>query len=80
MCDANTLAGRIIYLASDEERNCVYSLSENKWTSVWKTEPNKGLRETHTLSNLQNQAQDKAPGALALVQGFRLLSLHVISQ
>ena len=80
MCNTNTLAERIICLASDHERNCVYSLSENNWIPVWKTKPNKSLRETHTLSNLQNQAQDKARGAPALVQGFRLLSLHVISQ
>lgn len=71
---------KIFLVISDEERNCLYSLSENNWISVWKTEPNKGLRKTHTLINLQKQAQDKAPGAPALAQGLRLLSLHVISQ
>lgn len=64
---------------ADLERNIVYSLSEQSWISVWKPQPNKGLQKIQTLSNLNKQAQDRAPGAPALVQGIRLLSLHVIN-
>ncbi|KAH8120271.1 nucleoporin [Phellopilus nigrolimitatus] len=71
---------RIVSLVADSSRNCIYSLSENNWISVWKPEPNKCLRKIQTLSNLQKQAQEKAPGAPALAQGLRLLSLHVINQ
>ena len=38
----------------------MYSLSENNWISIWKTEPNKGLRKAHTLSNLQIQRKSKS--------------------
>lgn len=63
---------------ADLDRNIIYSLSEQNWISLWKPQPNKGLQKIQTLSNLNKQAQDRAPGAPALVQGIRLLSLHVI--
>ncbi|THH08723.1 hypothetical protein EW145_g2498 [Phellinidium pouzarii] len=71
---------RIIFLAVDQDRNCIYSLSEHNWISIWKPDSNKSLRKIQTLSNIQKQAQDKAPGAPALVQGLRLLSLHIIGR
>ncbi|EJD04002.1 nucleoporin [Fomitiporia mediterranea MF3/22] len=71
---------RVISVVFDQARNYIYTLSEHNWISVWKPEPNKVLRKVQTLSNLQKQAQDKAPGAPALLQGLRLLSLHVIEQ
>ncbi|KAI5123612.1 hypothetical protein M0805_003428 [Coniferiporia weirii] len=71
---------RIIALVADHDRDCIYSLSEHNWISIWKPDPNKGLRKLQTLSNLQKQAQDKAPGTPALAQGLHLTSLHVIHQ
>lgn len=71
---------RVIFLAVDHDRNYIYSLSEQGWISVWKPEANKVLRKTQTLSNLQKQVQDKVPGAPALAQGLRLISLHVIDR
>ncbi|KAL5535480.1 hypothetical protein ACEPAF_3574 [Sanghuangporus sanghuang] len=71
---------RIIFLVCDQARNCIYSLSEHDWISIWKPEPNKGLHKLQTLGNLLKQAQDKALGAPALSQGLHLLSLHVIDQ
>ena len=75
-----TSAERITFLVCDQARNCIYSLSEHDWISVWKPESNKALRRVQTLGSLQKQALDKAPGAPALAQGFRLLSLHVIDR
>lgn len=65
-------------VVADNARDCVYTLSENNWISIWKPETNRGLRKIQTISNLHKQAQDKAPGAPALAPGLRLLSLHVI--
>ncbi len=71
---------RIISLIADRARAYLYSLSESNWISIWKLEPNKGLRKVQTLSNLHILALDKAPGAPALAQGLKLLFIHVVDQ
>lgn len=65
-------------MVADPTRSVLYTLSENNWISVWKPEANRTLRKLQTLSNLQKQAQDRAPGAAALATTLKLLSLHVV--
>ncbi|TDL28525.1 nucleoporin [Rickenella mellea] len=71
---------RIASIVADPARGCFYTLSEHNWVSIWMPESNKGLRKIQTLSSLLKQAQDKAPGTPQLMQNFKLISLHIITQ
>ena len=70
---------RIVFVASDTSRGCIYTLSSKNCISTYKLTGAKSIQHIQTISNIYKAAQDKAPGAPALTpQSFQIVSLHAI--
>lgn len=70
-----------MFVTSDIERNCFYTLTSKNTISIYKPTSDKSIQHVQTISNIFKAAQDKAPGSPALTpNNFQIIALHIISQ